>query len=734
MELQPIKVGQIPNDGKGDTFRDAALKMNANFQALDVQGKEHAQRLAEVEQKAAAGVTAGQTAQQAAEAAQQAAAEAAQQAAQGDATHANAADPHPQYVQGAASLGNALALFVGRVAGMLRFRSLKAGTGIKITAGADELLIEATGGNVGTVTSVNGISPNASGEVTVTPFAVGALGVNNTAVDSSRLAGKLPSHYATAAAVEGVSQGLASLTTEVGKKAPVPAGAGPWWMKAGVWVAASLGDLAGTLGRTRLDGTAVPRVAAFSKPCSAPFDYPNMLVKTADGNLLGWGETTYGALGVGLTSGIVGPSRPIWTPEVPPGVTVTEFVHCRRTAYAVLSNGWVYSAGEQGSGELGQGDTTPRRFMTRIDWFAIRGIPIKKVFASTGRQSYGVGVFFLDAAGNVYSCGNNQNGHLGDGTALNKTLPTQVPGVTGIVDVSLNCSQVGIAFLRNAAGELWATGHSYYGTTALGLPYGSPQVMTFTKVPGFSGVSKVVVCGDYNSNSSAYGDASFALVNGELYSAGWNGYGISGLGPSTTGARSTFTKIPGLSGVVDFGAFGGYYGTAWAVTDAGRLYVWGHNGQGVMGIGSTNSVDNPTPTQPVGYASESTGYAPVTTGDPPFVGGIVKVEGARTAFGHQHMVLLDTSNRLWFIGHDYCQFVGLPTYITRWTQIPPPRWVTPGEKITDFRLYGIDGEYRLFILTDDQNLYVIGSNAYAAATAGVNRTLPVINSIQKVFP
>jgi alpha-tubulin suppressor-like RCC1 family protein len=89
----------------------------------------------------------------------------------------------------------------------------------------------------------------------------------------------------------------------------------------------------------------------------------------------------------------------------------------------------------------------------------------------------------------------------------------------------------------------------------------------------------------------------FALSDlGNIYSCGANGAGVLGVGDTTD--RYAFTKITGVSNVVDFcvstsGNDSDAY-HALAITSSGALYAWGSNSYGQLGDGTTTN--RPTPT------------------------------------------------------------------------------------------------------------------------------------------
>lgn len=473
---------------------------------------------------------------------------------------------------------------------------------------------------------------------------------------------------------------------------------------------------AASLDRSKLAPSAVTKVKGFPTRQQADFPYPHMMVRMMDDTLLGWGRTYAMALGINETADTTAiPRKPVFNVAIPAGVTVKDFVIANASAWVLMSNGWVYSAGQNQSGQLGHGDTTARSVFTRIEYFVTNSITVDKIFAAGSRNAINyAGAYFLNAAGNVWSCGYNAAGQLGVGDTTNRTTPTAISGaISGVADITIGASNQASVFLRKTDGSLYACGYNGQGSLGLG---DTTNRSAFTLVTGITGVAEVWSTSCDNPGIAAHTVAR--LTNGDVYACGFNAYGQLGVGDTTN--RTGFTKIASLENIVSIGCSGGYYGYSWAVSNTGRLYTWGYNAQGVIGDGST--VNRTSPFNVVGWSGN-------TVQDPPFVGKISKVVAHLNGNGYQHLVVLDTDGKLWFSGHDYGFYCGdAAAQRNRFTPFLPFTLESATEKIVDLMCHGNDTTYRHFLLSDDNKLYAIGDNAYGVCQAGYTATPAIVKS------
>lgn len=175
--------------------------------------------------------------------------------------------------------------------------------------------------------------------------------------------------------------------------------------------------------------------------------------------------------------------------------------------------------------------------------------------------------------------GYNATGQIGDGTSMNRTLPTPVAGLAGVTGVSAG---EGFSLAVTAGGTAWSWGANGNGQLGTGNTTGRSvpgQVVGLSSVAG-------VAAGSYTSY--------FLLTDGTVRSVGSNVGGIGAGGALGNGASGGQTLTPvavtGLSTVVQIAA-GSAHGVALKAN--GTVWTWGNNGNGQIGNGTTTDVTVP---------------------------------------------------------------------------------------------------------------------------------------------
>ncbi len=257
--------------------------------------------------------------------------------------------------------------------------------------------------------------------------------------------------------------------------------------------------------------------------------------------------------------------------------------------YALTQEGDVWAWGFNNYGQLGHGDTLHRSMMRRIDFFFNNDIKIKHIV--TGRPNhfdYGC-AFFLTTDGDVYACGYNGQGSLGNGTTANQYTPVRCGALTNIVSLSVS----GLPYSVYAVDEdkqLWVWGWNANGQLGLGdtTERHSPILH-----PTLRNVAKAVItCGYQTDGKNPTGNGLVLLADGTLWSTGYNGYGQLGHGDTTT--RNSFAQIQHASTFADIVTGDGRYPSSAAITDKRELYLWGYNNYGQLGTGNTSHQHSPT--------------------------------------------------------------------------------------------------------------------------------------------
>lgn len=283
-------------------------------------------------------------------------------------------------------------------------------------------------------------------------------------------------------------------------------------------------------------------------------------------------------------------------------------------------NGRAYVAGDNSSGQLSQGNTTPVNVPTIVSEIFNTGNYVKIAMGPSHS-------LFLKMNGNVMAAGNNSSGQLGDGTNTQRNSKVNVLGPNpDVLDVFVGDD---VSFILYKNGGLFAFGENTSGQLGVGdntnknLLTGVPSRL-YKKVSNNGSFTlflsidrKLYVAGSTtngefglatNANNSnvaiehgftqlgkiidiaAGNQSSYAiLANGDMLACGNNSLGQLGDGtnvnnntPVTVSGGLKFKKVvAGIAHVL-------------ALTEDGSLYSWGANGDGQLGIGNTTNQNEPS--------------------------------------------------------------------------------------------------------------------------------------------
>jgi alpha-tubulin suppressor-like RCC1 family protein/uncharacterized protein YbcV (DUF1398 family) len=177
--------------------------------------------------------------------------------------------------------------------------------------------------------------------------------------------------------------------------------------------------------------------------------------------------------------------------------------------------------------------------------------------------------FYIQNDGTVKACGQNGNGQLGLGNTANKNIPTLIPNLDNVKQIS--CGYYHTVFLLND-GTVKVCGENSYGQLGLG---DTTNRLTPILIPNLNNV-KQISCGAYHT--------IFLLNDGNVKACGRNSYGQLGLGDTTN--RLTPTLISDLNNVKQ--ASCGYSHTVFLLNDC-TAKSCGQNGNGQLGLGDATN-------------------------------------------------------------------------------------------------------------------------------------------------
>lgn len=239
------------------------------------------------------------------------------------------------------------------------------------------------------------------------------------------------------------------------------------------------------------------------------------IARLSDNTLMSWGHNNFGQLG--LASGTT-------TFNVPTAVgglvNVEEVATGTGHVLIRLSNGDVYSWGNNNNGQLGHGDTTNRDAPVKIATLSnIVGIACGDLYSMA-----------LTNTGDVYIWGDNNYAQLGDGGTTDNPTPTQVGGIFNVTKIAAGQR---FAIAQDNLNQIWGWGVNQFSQIDSGqasLVY-SPFL-----------IDTVVGVDEMEAGS----DHALLLMNDEtVMSWGRNTYGQLGQGGTTS--NDTPAAVSGMT-------------------------------------------------------------------------------------------------------------------------------------------------------------------------------------------
>jgi len=445
--------------------------------------------------------------------------------------------------------------------------------------------------------------------------------------------------------------------------------------------------------------------------------YSAMIVRGSN-FLYSWGYCRDGGLGAWQNNSAQTGVFSAFNVSIPSGVTIVDVIRCVGNSICLLSNGWVYTTGNNVSGQLGHGDTTNRYQFTRIEYFVTNSITISSIYLSSARTNETFGVCAAIASnGDLYTWGYGAVGQLGNNSTANKLTPTKITTVSNVVNVVLTDAFTGAAFALTNTGVLYATGYNYTGQLGLG---NTTQRNSFIQT--LTGVSKI----DATSSglSPNFNGTSIVLkTDGTVVAAGTGAEGA--LGNGSTANSSTWVTVSSLSSIKDIGITGGLAATAYAVSNSNQLYTWGYNAYGTVGDGTTTN--RTTPFQVNTWVDN-------VSQPPPFIGSNFSVFLSSGSYGYATICVIDSNGLIYTVGYNSYYTFGSNVNNVRFTKIPITL-PNPSEKPSSLCMFGIDGAQFMTILTNMGFVYCLGDNTtYGACQLGYSAGAPAYIGTPKFQP
>jgi len=287
------------------------------------------------------------------------------------------------------------------------------------------------------------------------------------------------------------------------------------------------------------------------------------------GEMLCWGDNSQGQLGDGTrNSSLV----PIMVNAL--GGTVASFSPGRQHVCAVLTNGNAVCWGDNSTGQLGIGNFFDRLVPTQISGLGGLIVSVASGYDHTCA---------VTTSADAYCWGNNAFGQLGDGTFVEKLIPSPVDGLTGtstrIAFVEQAAAGEFHTCIRTPAGDAYCWGDNISGQ--VGNPLSTDAHTAPLAVAGLTGPIQQIETG------KAFTCALLSSGGIECWGENMDGQ----LGDGSNIDRFSPTGVTGLSAGVTAIGLGDLH--TCAQTTSGFRYCWGDAFYGQLGTGSTISTSIP---------------------------------------------------------------------------------------------------------------------------------------------
>lgn len=305
------------------------------------------------------------------------------------------------------------------------------------------------------------------------------------------------------------------------------------------------------------------------------------LLLDQNGLVYSWGKNNFGQLGLGKDVGHM-VYQPVLVKALQGDFLVEKVVAGQAFTLAMTSKGEVYGFGDNSALQLGSSAASPTQLEPKI-------LQLGQKFADVAcGKLHCLGVA---KDGSVFAWGTDSYGQLGLGSSKRShaaAKPEKIAKLKGIKKVFASATG---SYAVSARGELYSWGKNNAGQLGLRStknPKSSPQIAVKTseetRVRSLSAGGHAF---QYEAHSAAI------VSNQEVYTWGWNIF--AQLGNGGTEARQGIPKmIPWLARLNLTSIVCGQFSTG-AVTEDGDLYMWGSNEAGQLGRGDFSaSPSDPT--------------------------------------------------------------------------------------------------------------------------------------------
>ncbi|MFZ5354116.1 MAG: FecR domain-containing protein [Bacillota bacterium] len=310
-----------------------------------------------------------------------------------------------------------------------------------------------------------------------------------------------------------------------------------------------------------------------------------------DGTVWAWGSNWTGQLGNNTDNNSMIPVQVMTSTsgtDFLTGVTDIAVSSGWGTAFAVKSDGTVWVWGNNGSGLLGKGSTSPWASYIAVKSNIFDGITYSAKAIAAGYEH----VLVLDNNNCVWAWGDNYYGQLGDGTTTSRSSPVIVKhtDLTQLANIKQIDAGENHSMALDNNGKVWSWGYNSSGQLGNNTTTNSTNPVMVRNIDNTADLS--------NITDIAAGSSHTMALDSSGYIWAWGNNARGQLGDNTTTNRTLPVKVKGEGGT-------GYLANV-AIIDAGEdyciavnnsnvLYGWGNAGSGQLGNNDTAVNEYSTP-------------------------------------------------------------------------------------------------------------------------------------------
>ena len=281
--------------------------------------------------------------------------------------------------------------------------------------------------------------------------------------------------------------------------------------------------------------TLIPGLTGVANIAVSADTYPHVVTVQTDGTVRSWGYNASGQLGIGNTSNQNTPQTPSSITGIASASVSSGGDGATNSGFSILlkTDGTLMGAGENKSGQLGQGNTTDLSSFTNITLAAT----ITKISTSGGPSGI---VVAIDDAANMWSWGYNFYGQQGLGTTTNQTTPQKLAESWqgSVVDAKTIGDEFYNAIVVHTGNAAYAAGYSGSRNLVTGSVANTNN--TFQPVLGVDGtISEISSFGSGTSWGQLY-----LMSDGRLLGGGYNSNGELGIGNNSN--QSSLQPVKGF--------------------------------------------------------------------------------------------------------------------------------------------------------------------------------------------